>query len=348
MPPTTTGNASWDAQVDALLDEVAPRDDRDVLRQILIEGVRLAAIDVDRLDLKIVAAALDEMREAFVAFAPVRDRRKITVFGSARTQESDPLYRQARDLAALAAEQNWMVVTGAGPGIMEAAMEGAGRANSFGVRIRLPFEAEANPIISGDSKLVSMKYFFTRKLMLMKESVAYVAMPGGFGTLDETLELLTLQQTGKALPAPVVLLDVPGGEYWQGWQRFINDHVVVGGYASEGDRRFAHICDDHVEALSIIEGFYRNYRSIRWFGSDLVIRLNTMPTPEQLDGLNERFADLTTDGKGLRVVAPRQAELAGKDDPDAPRVGLRLDPVRMAGLHELIEALNALASVQAD
>jgi uncharacterized protein (TIGR00730 family) len=218
-PPTTTGNEHFDAQIDTLLDEIAPVDDRDLLREILVEGVRMAEVDVDRLDLKIASSALREMREAFEAFAPVRGRRKITVFGSARTRGDDPLFAQARDLAKLLAQDGWMVVTGAGPGIMLAAMEGAGRADSFGVRIRLPFENKANEVISGDTKLVSMKYFFTRKLMLMKESSAYIAMPGGFGTLDETFELLTLQQTGKAIPAPVVLLDVPGGGYWQAGAR---------------------------------------------------------------------------------------------------------------------------------
>lgn len=340
----TTGNPEWDQRIDELIDEIAPDQNRDLLRQVFLEGVRLATIDAERLDLKIASAALREMRQAFAAFAPVRGRRKLTVFGSARTQESDPLYVQARELACVAAERGWMAVTGAGPGIMLAAMEGAGRENSFGVRIRLPFEAEANEIISGDTKLVSMKYFFTRKLMLMKESDAFVAMPGGFGTLDETVELVTLQQTGKAVPAPVVLLDVPGGDYWQAWQRFVEDHVAARGYVNPADLGLVHLCDDHDEALAYIDRYYANYRSIRWFGDKLVIRLNTAPDEAQLAALNDRFASMTTDGKGLAVTGPKPAETAGGDDLGADRVELTLDPFRIAELHVLIDALNDLVA----
>lgn len=340
----TTGDPVWDGRIDDLLDELAPDENRDLLRQIFVEGVRLATIDAERLDLKIASAALREMRQAFVAFAPVRDRRKLTVFGSARTEESDPLYVQARELARLAAERGWMAVTGAGPGIMLAAMEGAGRENSFGVRIRLPFEDAANEIISGDTKLVSMKYFFTRKLMLMKESSAYVAMPGGFGTLDETVELITLQQTGKAVPAPVVLLDVPGGDYWRAWQRFVADHVASRGYVDQTDLGLVHLCDDHREALAWIDRYYANYRSIRWFGDTLVIRLHVAPTAEQLEHLNERFASMTTDGKGLSLTGARPAEIDGGDEPDAARVQLVLDPFRIAQLYLVIDALNELVA----
>ncbi|HET8930733.1 MAG TPA: TIGR00730 family Rossman fold protein [Acidimicrobiales bacterium] len=340
----TTGNTEWDRRIDDLLDEIAPHQNRDLLRQVFLEGVRLATIDTERLDLKIASAALREMRQAFAAFAPVRGRRKLTVFGSARTQESDPLYVQARELARIAAERGWMAVTGAGPGIMLAAMEGAGRENSFGVRIRLPFEADANEIISGDTKLVSMKYFFTRKLMLMKESSAFVAMPGGFGTLDETVELITLQQTGKSVPVPVVLLDVPGGDYWQAWQRFVVDHVAARGYVNQADLGLVHLCDDHNEALAYIDWYYANYRSLRWFGDRLVIRLNRAPDESELAALNSRFASMTTDGKGLVVTGPHPSETAGGDELDAERVELVLDPYRIAELHLLIGALNELVA----
>lgn len=341
-PRTTTGNAGFDAQIDTLLDEIDPSDDRDLLREILIEGVRLAETNVERLDLKIVAAAIREMREAFEAFAPVHGRRKVTVFGSARTREDDPLFAQARDLAAKLAADGWMVVTGAGPGIMLAAMEGAGRDDSFGVRIRLPFETAANQVIAGDSKLVSMKYFFTRKLMLMKESSAYVAMPGGFGTLDEMFELLTLQQTGKATPAPLVLLDVPGGTYWQGWRRFIADQVVSQGYIDADDLGLARLTDDVGEALAHIDGFYANYRSIRWVDDLLVIRVERAPDPMQLARINERFGALAIGGSGISVRGPLPPELADGDALDLDRVVLRLDPAKNARLHDLIDGLNDL------
>lgn len=336
----STGSADLDQAVDQILDLINPSDDRDLLEAIFVEIVRLSEFDAHRLDLKIVRAALHEMREAFEAFAPVRHRRKVTIFGSARTKANDPLYAQAKDVACKLAHREWMVVTGAGPGIMEAGMEGAGRENSFGVSIRLPFESAANEVIAGDPKLVSMKYFFTRKLMLMKESSAFIAMPGGFGTLDETMELITLQQTGKAAPAPLVLLDVPGGSYWTQWRKFIEGAVRNDGYVGPHDLTMVHLCDHVDSAVAYIERFYANYRSIRWFGSELVLRLHRLPDAAGFAELNSQFAALTTDGKGLAALKISRAEREDADELDAERVGLRLNPVRMAGLHQLIDALN--------
>ena len=183
-----------------------------------------------------------------------------------------------------------MVVTGAGPGIMAAGMEGAGRERSFGVNIRLPHEQGANEFIAQDPKLVEMRYFFTRKLMLIKESDGYAVLPGGFGTLDEAFELLTLLQTGKAQPAPLVLLDVPGGTYWRGWARFVEDEVASRGLVSLEDHSLYRITADVDEAADEILGFYRNYHSVRWVGDLLVMRLRQAPTRAQVAELNERFA----------------------------------------------------------
>ena len=207
---------------------------RRLYRSLLETVASLAADDTEVIDLKVADSALAEMAEAFRVFRPFRRTRKVTIFGSARTLPDHPAYGRARDLAASMAGADWMVVTGAGPGIMAAGMEGAGRDKSIGVNIRLPFEQGANTFIAQDPKLVEMRYFFTRKLMLIKESDAYVVLPGGFGTLDEGFELLTLLQTGKAEPAPVVLLDVPGGSYWRGWDRV---HPRRGGAAWTGFRR---------------------------------------------------------------------------------------------------------------
>ncbi len=187
-------------------------------------------------DLKIANAALAEMAEAFRVFRPYRHIRKLTMFGSARTRPDDPVYILARNLAARLAAADWMVVTGAGPGIMAAGLEGAGRDHAFGVNIRLPHEGDANPFIAQDPKLVEMRYFFTRKLMLIKESHAYAILPGGFGTQDESFELLTLLQTGKAEPAPVVMVETPGGTYWHGWLRFLEEEAIAAGWISPEDR----------------------------------------------------------------------------------------------------------------
>ena len=337
---SSTGVDELDAGIDELLDEASPPNDRELLRDILVSGVRFATEDVDRLDLKIVSAALREMRAAFDAFAPYHDRPKVTVFGSARTRPDDPLYGLARDLAHDMAAEGWMIVTGAGPGIMQAAMEGAGVENSFGVLIRLPFEGGANPVIAGDSKLVSMKYFFTRKLMLMKESSAYVSLPGGFGTLDEMFELLTLQQTGKAIPAPLVLLDIAGGTYWAGWRRFVAEQVETLGLISPGDIDLATITDSIDVTRRVIRDFRHNYLSIRWVGTMLVIRLRRSPTETQLAELNGRFGSLSRDGSGIVMTAALPAEVADDDEVDLPRIKVALDQHKVGRLHELIGALN--------
>src|SRR5687768_5608665 len=222
-------------RIDAFVDELSVRRNRDLVEDMVADVVELARQNGDRLDLKIASAALAEMRTAFAVFGPYRQVPKVTIFGSARTRRDDPLYAQTRDLAAALAAQGWMVITGAGPGIMAAGQEGAGRDMSFGINIRLPFEQGANEFIADDPKLVEMKYFFTRKLMLLKESDGFAVMPGGFGTLDETFELLTLIQTGKAEPSPIVLLEVEGGTYWHQFEEFVRHEVGRRGLIDDDD-----------------------------------------------------------------------------------------------------------------
>ena len=336
-----SGSADLDKELNKILDELGVDRDRDVLFEILVSAVRLAQDHADRLDLKITSATLKEMRAAFRAFAPYRTIPKVTIFGSARTLPTDPSYAQARDLAAHMASQGWMVVTGAGPGIMAAGLEGAGREHAFGVNIRLPFEQSANPFIAGDDKLISMKYFFTRKLMLMKESLGFVSLPGGFGTLDETMELLTLIQTGKAVPAPVVLLDQPGGTFWPGFARFLRDETATRGLIDDDDLDLI-LCTDnvHVAAENVL-GFYRNYHSLRWVGDQLVIRMHHGPTDEQLAELNRRFAEITTNGTIERTAA-LSAEVRDDDHLDLDRIILRYNGFAAGKLRRLINALNQL------
>jgi uncharacterized protein (TIGR00730 family) len=311
--------------------------------QILVSAVLLAKSPPDRLDLKIVNAALQEMRAAFTVFAPYSDVPKVTIFGSARTREDDPLYMHTRELAKELAGHGWMVVTGAGPGIMAAGMEGAGVENSIGVLIRLPFETGANELIAGDDKLVEMRYFFTRKLMLIKESAAFVAMPGGFGTLDETFELLTLVQTGKAQPAPIVLLDTPGGRYWHGLEQFIDEQVAGVGLIAPTDRALYRITDSVGDAVEEIEGFYRNYHSMRYVGDRLVIRLQAEPTDDELDRLTRELSDVIVDGR-IERTRPFPPEIAGDDHLDKARIVLRFDRHGFGRLRSLIDELNRLPS----
>jgi uncharacterized protein (TIGR00730 family) len=224
---------------------------------------------------------------------------------------------------------------------MAAGMEGAGSERSIGVNIRLPHEQGANAFIAQDPKLVEMRYFFTRKLMLIKESDAYVVLPGGFGTLDEGYELLTLLQTGKAEPAPVVMLDVPGGTYWEGWTRFLNDEVEPRGLVAPDDRAFFLITDDVASARDELLAFYRNYRSCRWVGDLLVIRLRTAPSRSELAELNRRFGDIVDSGV-IRLTKPLPPERNDADELDLARIALRFDKVSYSRLRQLIDALNRL------
>ena len=308
-----------------------------------MSAVRLAGDGADRLDLKITNAALKEMRRAFRVFAPFRHVPKVTIFGSARTLPDDPLYSQTRDLASDLAATGWMVVTGAGPGIMAAGAEGAGPERSIGVNIRLPFEDGPNRFIAADPKLVVMKYFFTRKLMLMKESAGFVVLPGGFGTLDETFELLTLLQTGKAAPAPIVLLDVPGGGYWQAFEGFIAKEVVGRGLAGPHDLGLCRVTDDVAIATSEVLAFYRNYHSIRWVGSRLVVRLRGAPEPPELETLARSFADICVRGT-IETTGPLPPEVTDDDHVDLPRIVLEFDRLNYGRLRSLVDAVNALRS----
>jgi hypothetical protein len=339
----STGRPELDAQINALLDEASVEHDRDLMLEVMVSALSMADATSSRLDLKIASAALREIRSAFRTFAPYRGRPKITMFGSARTSPNHELYELARDCAQRLSSQGWMVVTGAGPGIMAAGLEGAGRNNAMGVNIRLPFESGANEFIEGDPKLVEMKYFFTRKLALVKESDGFVVMPGGFGTLDEAFELLTLLQTGKAEPAPIVLLDTPNGTFWRAWERFVNDAVVDGNYVSAEDHSLYKITSDVDEAANEILGFYRNYHSRRWVGNRLVMRLRVDPSDDELQGLTEKFSASLVEGTIARS-APLAAEVSSDDHVELPRIVMKFDRRRQGHLRMLIDAVNALPS----
>jgi len=332
--------AVLDSALDALVAErPLGRAQRDLLRSMLSAVWALGSEGVAIGDLKIANAALAEMTEAFRVFRPYRQVRKLTMFGSARTKPADPVYLLARDLAAHVASAGWMVVTGAGPGIMAAGTEGAGRDHAFGVNIRLPHEEGANPFIAQDPKLVEMRYFFTRKLMLIKESDGYAVLPGGFGTQDECYELLTLLQTGKAEPAPVVLVETPGGTYWHGWRRFLDDQAVRPGWVSPEDMSLFRVANTVDEAAEEVLGFYRNYHSCRWVGDLLVLRMQIAPTRAELADLNRRFGDIVVSGS-IRAAAPFPPERTGEDHLELPRLALRFDRFRYARLRLLIDAVN--------
>ena len=329
-----------DTSIEELLDEMDLGRNRRLGQQLIESAFALLNDKPNILDLKIAGAALEEMREAFKMFAPFRDVPKVTIFGSARTQMADPLYMQARDVASKLAEAGWMVVTGAGPGIMQAAMEGAGRDNSIGVSIRLPFEQGANPVIAGDVKYVSMKYFFTRKLMLIKESKGFVCLPGGFGTLDETFELLTLTQTGKGLPVPIVLLDTPGDPYWETVHDFVGHQLVERGLVAAADTELYLVTDECQAAVDEVLGFYRNFDSIRYVGHVVVMRLKQAPTDTQLAMLNDKFSSLCAAG-GIARATPFEPERRENDKLDLARITFTLANHSSGVLRELIDNVNS-------
>ncbi|MCU4671585.1 TIGR00730 family Rossman fold protein [Microbacterium fluvii] len=327
----------------AVIEQAGIEADVDLVARILATGVGLGLDGADRLDLKITSAALTEMRAAFTLFMPFEGVPKVTIFGSARTRPDDAQYRAAADVAAALAARGWMVVTGAGPGIMQAAAEGAGPDHSLGVSIRLPFEEKPNAVVAAAARNVAMKYFFTRKLMLVKESQGFVCVPGGFGTLDELFELLTLQQTGKADPTPIVLLDGPDGTFWQGLRRFADEQLIPSGVISPDDLDRVLLTDSVERAAAEITGFWRNYDSLRWVGKRLVLRLRAEPADAEVEALNERFAGLLVQGRIERRGALR-AEREDGDRVELPRLVMHFNRFKVGDLHHLIRAVNALAS----
>ena len=319
---------------------------RSLIRRILTTGLGLGQDGTSRLDLKISAAALEEMRAAFHLFARFQGVPKVTIFGSARIQSHDPLWIEAEQVSQRLADSGWMIVTGAGPGIMEAAATGAGPEQSLGVSIRLPFEQVPEHLLLNGQRLVSMKYFFTRKLMLVKESRGFVCLPGGFGTMDETFELLTLQQTGKMVPVPMVLLDRPGGTFWRGFERFVTEQLAGTGMIANSDLDRVLITDSVDAAVREITGFWNNYDSLRWVDERLVLRLRSEPSDGEIETLNERFAQLLESGR-IERTEPLPPEQADGDALDFSRIVFVPRQHSVGELHRLIRALNELPSAAA-
>src|SRR5829696_7912569 len=264
----------------------------DLIAMIRESADKLHADKIDRGDLKILSRTLRELRYAFKVFANYRGRRKVTVFGSARTLPDAPAYKQAMQLGKDMAVHEWLVVTGAASGIMEAGHRGAGREHSMGLNIMLPFEQSANEVIRGDEKLVNMKYFFTRKLMFVKECDAVVCMPGGFGTLDEAFEVLTLLQTGKRELMPLVFLDAPGGSYWQDWAAYIRKHLLGAKMVSAEDFSLFRVTNSVEETVDELLRFYRVFDRMEYVNNRLVLRLHERITDSQLTEYQRDFADI--------------------------------------------------------
>jgi len=339
------GDEELDARLRELVRDAVAGDsddpgDDEVVGEILVTGLKMLRDNNDRGNLKLTNAALKEMRYAFLIFSKYLDIPKVTLYGSARTPEDAPNFLLAEKFAAMMAEAGWMVVTGAGPGIMRAGNRGAGIEKSFGVAIRLPFEATNNEFLH-ESRLINFKYFFTRKLMFVKESDAFVMFPGGFGTQDEAFELLTLVQTGKAPLSPIVLLDSPGTGYWDAWRTFVDTLLDQGMISAEDLNLFLHT-NDPAEAFEEIMRFYSNYHSQRYVDGKLVIRMHHAPDAEQIATLNAEFADIVVSGS-IESIAITEHEARDGDQPEMERIMFHFNRRDVGRLRQLVNRLNGWA-----
>jgi len=330
---------SFDDHIINLIQMCGGSPNADLIKEIIVTALKLVEDPAARVDVKILNAALKELRFAFKLFSGYRHIRKVTVFGSARTAETDPSYKQAASFAHKIVRHGYMVITGAGDGIMKGAQEGAGRKMSFGVNIQLPFEQFPNVYIENDPKLVTFKYFFTRKLIFVKETDAIALFPGGFGTLDEMFESLTLVQTGKTDIMPIVLIDAPGGTYWLEWRRNLEKNLLKRGLIATEDMHFFTITDNVDAAVKEVTGFYHNFHSSRYLGDHLIIRLQRPVSDTLLDKLNDSFKDILIQGRIERCeAAPEESDEL--DLNRLPRLTLRFNRKNFGRLRQLIDMLN--------
>lgn len=343
FPKYRTGDDTLDEQIQTLAASATDPDDQALIFELITTAVRLGRENVDRGNLKLMNHALKELRYANQVFEPYSEVRKVSIFGSARTPSDDLDYICAVDFAREIAERGWMVITGAGPGIMEAGIRGATAKNSFGVGIQLPFEAGAADVIANDPKFINFRYFFTRKLTFVKESHGFAMLPGGFGTMDESFELLTLLQTGKSYLAPVVLLDHPGNDYWPSWLAFVKDQLLTDGLISPEDLDLLKVTDSVDDAVDEICSFYRRYHSMRFVGRRLVLRLSEAPTPSEVESYNDRFADIVVEGQ-IEAIEATDSEREDRDQVDLPRLAFNFDRASYGRLRALIDAINNGAS----
>jgi hypothetical protein len=327
--------------IQALIDYKGGGHNEESVADIIDNALKLLTDVKDSGDVRVIQTALRELRYAFKLFAPYAQVRKVSMFGSARTQPTRPEYQQAVEFGRKIVEAGFMVITGAGPGIMQAGHEGAGPGMSFGANIRLPWEQSANPVIREDKKLVTFKYFFTRKLIFIRHADAIALFPGGFGTMDEGYEALTLMQTGKSQLMPLVLIDRTGGTYWKTWDRQVREHLLRNELISPDDLNLYQITDDTDQAVKIITRFYRNFHSSRFVKDLFVIRLRHAPSDSAIQAMNEDFADINA-GAPIKRIEPTPDEVEGNDHVELPRIGFKFNRKDYGRLRQLVDVLNSV------
>ncbi len=335
-----TSNAKVDALVEELLLAAGEHANDSYLREMITTVLRIREDEIETADIKLINTTLKELWYSFKVFQPYRHIRKVAIFGSARTPEDHPAYLHAQQLSREITKKNWMVTTGASSGIMSAGNEGAGRKHSLGVNIPLPFEQDANPVIKGDSKLINFKYFFTRKLLFVRESDATCLCPGGFGTHDEGFETLTLVQTGKASPRPIICLDPPGSTYWSDWRKFIEKQLGKGKMIDPNDLKLVHFTHDPADAARVIANFYKNYHSMRFIRDLMVFRLKTPLSRPVLQRVNRDFSDIVTKGKIDQQSGPFEDEINEPHTHELSRLFFYFDRRHLVRVKQLIDVIN--------
>lgn len=334
-----SSNAELDRRIRDLIALKGGGHNEELVTDLVAQSLKLLHDVEDRGDVKVIQTAVRELRYAFKLFAPYAGKRKVTIFGSARTAPESVDYQLAVEFGRKIADAGFMVITGAGGGIMQAGHEGAGVERSFGANIRLPWEQAANPVIAEDKKLITFKYFFTRKLTFIRHSDAIALFPGGFGTMDEAYETLTLMQTGKSQLMPLVLVDRPAGTYWKTWDKNVREHLLRNELICPEDTGLYHISDNVDEAVRHIARFYRNFHSTRFVRDLLVIRLKNPPPPTGLAALNEDFADIVT-GEPFHIIPPTPEETEDGEHLDLQRVAVGFNRKSYGRLRQLIDVLN--------
>ncbi|MDJ0809702.1 MAG: TIGR00730 family Rossman fold protein [Desulfobacterales bacterium] len=337
----TPTNGPADDAIAALFRMVGGIRRPEIVRELILAALKAGQEDDEKADLKLMNTTLKEMRFTAKIFGPYRHIRKVSVFGSARTPGDAPSYGMAQSLGHLLAAEGYMVITGGGPGIMQAVNEGAGPEHSFGINIRLPFEQKPNPIVDGNPRSINYKYFFNRKVAFLKEADAVVLFPGGFGTMDEAMETLTLAQTGKHNPLPVIMIEPPGQTYWQEWNGFLQRQLAKGGHIDGEDLGLFEITDSVERAVAVIKRFYHRYHSLRFVGELLVIRMQSELPPGACDQLATAFGDLLRPGGSFTCHAAALPEEAGEPAIAAlPRLTVDFNRNRFARLKALIDFIN--------
>ena len=339
--PYQTGNPQLDQLVHELIHQAGPGANADLAEELVVTALKVHTDKLDRGDMKILNTALKELRHSLKVFEPYRAIRKVTIFGSARTPRHSPDYQIAEKFAKEVVKKGWMVITGAASGIMQAGNEGAGHKKSFGMNIQLPFEQEANPVMLQDPKLVSFKYFFTRKLMFLRESHATVLCSGGFGTHDEGFETLTLVQTGKTEPRPIVCLDAPSSTYWKDFFHFLRQQLLRQEMIHEEDLDLMYVTHDPVDAATYVADFYKMYHSMRYIHDLLVLRIEKPLSEKQLDQLNQEFKHLLKKGKITQSLKPFEEERNAPYTFHLTRLSFYFKKDIFANLNKLILRINS-------